>query len=108
MVLTTPEAFMITGRNPIVRLRFSNGMELRCTPGHRIFTTNRGYVEAGELTAGRRRPLARPAGAGGQRRLDDPGRAPTSTYYRGKGERRRTCGVCPRCGPMSSPTTSAG
>ena len=46
MVLTTPEAFMITGRNPIVRLRFSNGMELRCTPGHRIFTTNRGYVEA--------------------------------------------------------------
>ncbi len=51
MVLTTPEAFMITGRNPIVRLRFDNGMEVRCTPGHRIFTTNRGYVEAGELTA---------------------------------------------------------
>ena len=50
MVLTSPDAFMITGRNPIVRLRFSNGMELRCTPGHRIFTTNRGYVEAGELT----------------------------------------------------------
>ncbi|MGH9272994.1 MAG: LAGLIDADG family homing endonuclease, partial [Ilumatobacteraceae bacterium] len=49
MVLTTPEAFMITGRNPIVRLRFNNGMELRCTPGHRIFTTNRGYVEAAEL-----------------------------------------------------------
>jgi ribonucleoside-diphosphate reductase alpha chain len=51
VVLTTPEAFMITGRNPVVRLRFSNGMELRCTPGHRIFTTNRGYVEAQELTA---------------------------------------------------------
>jgi ribonucleoside-diphosphate reductase alpha chain len=51
VVLTTPEALMITGRNPIVRLRFSNGMELRCTPGHRIFTTNRGYVEASELTA---------------------------------------------------------
>jgi ribonucleoside-diphosphate reductase alpha chain len=50
MVLTSPEAYMITGRNPIVRLRFDNGMELRCTPGHRIFTTNRGYVEAGELT----------------------------------------------------------
>ena len=49
-VLTTPEAFMITGRNPIVRLRFSNGMELRCTPGHQIFTLNRGYVEATELT----------------------------------------------------------
>ena len=50
-ILTTPEAFMITGRNPVQRLRFSNGMELRCTPSHRIFTLNRGYVEAGELTA---------------------------------------------------------
>jgi ribonucleoside-diphosphate reductase alpha chain len=50
VAVTTPEAFMITGRNPIVRLSFDNGMELRCTPGHRIFTTNRGYVEAGELT----------------------------------------------------------
>ncbi|CAN5499756.1 hypothetical protein BH23ACT7_BH23ACT7_05820 [soil metagenome] len=49
--LTSPEAFMITGTNPIVRLRFSNGMELRCTPGHKIFTTNRGYVPAEELTA---------------------------------------------------------
>ncbi|MDP8929511.1 MAG: ribonucleoside-diphosphate reductase [Actinomycetota bacterium] len=49
--LTTPDAFMITGRNPIVRLRFSNGAELRCTPEHRIFTTNRGYVSADKLTA---------------------------------------------------------
>jgi ribonucleoside-diphosphate reductase alpha chain len=49
--LTTPEAFMITGRNEIVRLRFDNGMEVRCTPGHRLFTTNRGYVEAQHLTA---------------------------------------------------------
>ncbi|MDQ6840063.1 MAG: ribonucleoside-diphosphate reductase [Actinomycetota bacterium] len=48
--LTTPEAFMITGSNEVVRLRFDNGMEVRCTPGHRLFTTNRGYVEAGELT----------------------------------------------------------
>ena len=51
MSLTTPDAFMITGSNPIVRLRFDNGMELRCTPSHRLFTANRGYVEAGELTA---------------------------------------------------------
>jgi ribonucleoside-diphosphate reductase alpha chain len=49
-LLTTPEAFMITGRNPIVRLRFDSGLEVRCTPGHRIFTTNRGYVEAENLT----------------------------------------------------------
>jgi ribonucleoside-diphosphate reductase alpha chain len=63
-VLTTPEALMITGRNPIVRLRFDNGMELRCTPSHRIFTTNRGYVEAAELTrADRIRSLDVPAPA---------------------------------------------
>ena len=47
--LTSPEAFMITGFNDIVRLRFDNGMELRCTPGHKIFTVNRGYVEAKDL-----------------------------------------------------------
>jgi ribonucleoside-diphosphate reductase alpha chain len=49
--LTRPEAFMITGTNDIVRLRFDNGMEVRCTAGHRLFTTNRGYVEAKDLTA---------------------------------------------------------
>jgi ribonucleoside-diphosphate reductase alpha chain len=49
--LTRPEAFMITGLNDVVRLRFDNGMEVRCTPGHRFFTANRGYVEASELTA---------------------------------------------------------
>ena len=49
--ITRPEAIMITGFNEIVKLRFSNGMELRCTPGHRIFTVNRGYVEAKDLTA---------------------------------------------------------
>ncbi|MGH9178049.1 MAG: LAGLIDADG family homing endonuclease [Acidimicrobiales bacterium] len=49
--LTTPEALMITGFNPVVRLRFDNGMEVRCTPSHRLFTTNRGYVEAADLTA---------------------------------------------------------
>ncbi len=49
--LTRPEALMITGLNEIVRLRFDNGMELRCTPGHKVFTTNRGYVEAQHLTA---------------------------------------------------------
>ncbi|HZU80361.1 MAG TPA: LAGLIDADG family homing endonuclease, partial [Acidimicrobiales bacterium] len=49
--LTTPEALMITGVNEIVKLRFDNGMELRCTPGHRLFTANRGWVEAQDLTA---------------------------------------------------------
>jgi ribonucleoside-diphosphate reductase alpha chain len=49
MEITSPDAVMITGVNEIVRLRFDNGMELRCTPSHRIFTTNRGYVEAADL-----------------------------------------------------------
>jgi ribonucleoside-diphosphate reductase alpha chain len=49
--ITRPDAVMITGFNEIVKLRFSNGIELRCTPNHRIFTSNRGYVEASELTA---------------------------------------------------------
>jgi ribonucleoside-diphosphate reductase alpha chain len=49
--LTSPEALMITGTNEIVELRFDNGMELRCTPDHRLFTVNRGYVEAQDLTA---------------------------------------------------------
>jgi ribonucleoside-diphosphate reductase alpha chain len=49
-VLSSPEAIMITGYNDIVRLRFHNGMELRCTPTHKIFTANRGYVAAEDLT----------------------------------------------------------
>ncbi len=50
LTITSPEAFMITGFNDVVRLRLDNGMELRCTPAHRIFTANRGYVEARHLT----------------------------------------------------------
>ena len=50
-LLSSPDAIMITGVNDIVRLRFENGMELRCTPSHKIFTVNRGYVAAEELTA---------------------------------------------------------
>jgi len=50
MLITSPEAFMITGFNDIVRLRLDNGVELRCTPTHKIFTANRGYVEARQLT----------------------------------------------------------
>jgi len=50
VLLSSPDAFMITGYNPVLRLRFDTGAELRCTPGHRIFTNNRGYVEAKDLT----------------------------------------------------------
>jgi ribonucleoside-diphosphate reductase alpha chain len=51
VVATAPVAFMRNGVSPIVRLRFANGGELRCTPNHRIWTINRGYVHAEELTA---------------------------------------------------------
>jgi ribonucleoside-diphosphate reductase alpha chain len=38
-----------TGVKPIVRLRFANGASLRCTPNHKIWTLNRGYVAAEDL-----------------------------------------------------------
>jgi len=50
VVATRPVAFMRNGVKPIVRLRFANGADLRCTANHRIWTLNRGYVPAAELT----------------------------------------------------------
>ena len=50
VVRSQPIAFMRNGTSPIMRLRFANGAELRCTPNHRIWTINRGYVRADELT----------------------------------------------------------
>jgi len=50
VLISAPEAVMVTGHNPIVRLRFANGAQLRCTPGHKIFTANRSYVAAEDLT----------------------------------------------------------
>ncbi len=47
---TTPTRYMVTGRNEIVELRFSDHSRLRCTPGHRIWTANRGWVHASDLT----------------------------------------------------------
>src|SRR5205823_6374736 len=51
VVATDPAAVMRNGVKPILRLRFANGQELRCTPNHRLWTLNRGYVEAASLTA---------------------------------------------------------
>jgi ribonucleoside-diphosphate reductase alpha chain len=48
--LSKPTQFMVTGVNEIVKLRFTDGRELRCTPNHRIWTENRGWVQASELT----------------------------------------------------------
>ena len=49
VVATQPLAFMRNGVSPIVHLRFANGAQLRCTPNHRLWTSNRGYVRADEL-----------------------------------------------------------
>ena len=51
VVATQPVALMRNGVSPILRLRFANGAELRCTPNHRIWTLSRGYVRADELTS---------------------------------------------------------
>jgi ribonucleoside-diphosphate reductase alpha chain len=51
VVATRPLAVMRNGVKQIVRLRFANGQELRCTPDHRVWTINRGYVPAEELNA---------------------------------------------------------
>jgi ribonucleoside-diphosphate reductase alpha chain len=50
VVASQPVAVMQNGTSPIVRLRFTNGAELRCTPNHRIWT-RRGWVEAQTLTS---------------------------------------------------------
>jgi ribonucleoside-diphosphate reductase alpha chain len=50
VVASRPVRVLETGVKPIVRLRFANGQELRCTPNHRLWTVNRGYVAAEELT----------------------------------------------------------
>jgi len=51
VVASRPVRVMQTGVKPIVRLRFSNGAELRCTPNHKLWTLNRGYVAAEELAS---------------------------------------------------------
>ncbi len=47
--LSTPSQVMVTGTNQILRLEFSDGRVLRCTPNHRLWTANRGWVRADEL-----------------------------------------------------------
>ena len=50
VVATTPVRYMVTGTNEILELRFSDGSRLRCTPRHRVWTANRGWVHAEELS----------------------------------------------------------
>jgi ribonucleotide reductase alpha subunit len=51
VVATSPTRYLVTGTNEIVELRFSDGSRLRCTPGHRVWTANRGWAHAEDLTA---------------------------------------------------------
>src|SRR5207249_4178264 len=51
VIASVPVAVMRNGVKPILRLRFANGQDLRCTPNHRVWTLNRGYVRADELAA---------------------------------------------------------
>ncbi|MCH7584432.1 MAG: vitamin B12-dependent ribonucleotide reductase [Acidobacteria bacterium] len=44
-----PVQVMVTGTNEIIRLEFSDGRRIRCTPNHRFWTHNRGWVRADEL-----------------------------------------------------------
>jgi ribonucleoside-diphosphate reductase alpha chain len=48
---TIPTQYMVTGTNEIVELRFSDGSRLRCTPGHRVWTQDQGWVHAEDLLA---------------------------------------------------------
>jgi ribonucleoside-diphosphate reductase alpha chain len=48
--LSSPTQFMVNGVKEILRLRFSDGREIRCTANHRFWTSNRGWVQADELT----------------------------------------------------------
>jgi ribonucleoside-diphosphate reductase alpha chain len=50
IVATRPVRYMVTGTNEIVELTLSDGSRLRCTPNHRLWTKNRGWVRAEELT----------------------------------------------------------
>ena len=50
VVASQPLAVMRNGTSPIVRLTFTGQRELRCTPNHRLWTRNRGWVAAEDLT----------------------------------------------------------
>jgi ribonucleotide reductase alpha subunit len=48
--LSKPSQIMVNGVKEILRLTFSDGREIRCTPNHRLWTLNRGWARAYELT----------------------------------------------------------
>jgi ribonucleoside-diphosphate reductase alpha chain len=91
VVATNPTRFMVTGRNEIIELRFSDGSRLRCTPAHRIWTANRGWVHAEELTTGDRIVKSLQYAA---RAAADP-RIPAAALAAGRAVRSRKATVLP-------------
>ncbi|WP_375476227.1 vitamin B12-dependent ribonucleotide reductase [uncultured Jatrophihabitans sp.] len=49
VISTAPTRYMVTGTKEILELRFTDGSRLRCTPNHRVWTANRGWVRAEHL-----------------------------------------------------------
>ncbi|MBA2767872.1 MAG: ribonucleoside-diphosphate reductase [Sporichthyaceae bacterium] len=49
VIATRPVRYMVTGTNQVLELRFSDGSRIRCTPNHRLWTRNRGWVHAEEI-----------------------------------------------------------
>lgn len=43
-------AFLTKRNTQVIKLKFDNGQVLKLTPDHKVFTTNRGWVEATNLT----------------------------------------------------------
>lgn len=50
VLATAPTRYMVTGTKEILELRFRDGSRLRCTPNHRVWTMNQGWVRAENLT----------------------------------------------------------
>ncbi len=50
VLATSPTRYMVTGTKQILELRFRDGSRLRCTPNHRIWTMDQGWVRAEDLT----------------------------------------------------------
>ncbi|MCO5315779.1 MAG: hypothetical protein M9938_06420 [Solirubrobacterales bacterium] len=85
VVATTPLAVMKNGIKPILNLTFTNGATLRCTENHRLWTLNRGYVAAGELTDSDRVMLNDSATAATEAKLELPAKteARVKSFSRG-------------------------
>ena len=102
IVATRTLRYMVTGTKEILELRFSDGSRLRCTPNHRLWTANRGWVRAEDLE-----PRDRVAKSlHFARSFDGSGRSARGRPSGRHAARPRS--VSRRSGTRTSPTSSAG